>query len=203
MVSSWLLVAGDDARRRAALNHLARTGRLCRLFPGVYLHPDVATTLRENLRFARWSATDLELTEALAAAGLGSQWLAELAEGLDKRLVRHRQLVIAAPVEDGGPRGVGELRGLTRERGLTDARLSRQQHRAWAVTGQGRLEIGGDELLLFRAAHETGGVPSRAAAYFGLFQQDQIAPAQFRKMIGHATADNAAADDDHPRSGRK
>lgn len=44
-----------------------------------------ATTLRENLRFARPDATDADLLAALRAAGLGG-WAAGLPDGLDTRL---------------------------------------------------------------------------------------------------------------------
>ena len=56
------------------------------LFAVVDDEPHVfATTVRENLRLARPAAHDADLTDALAAAGLGP-WVTGLPEGLDTRL---------------------------------------------------------------------------------------------------------------------
>jgi hypothetical protein len=57
-------------------------------------------------------------------------------EGVDERLVRHAELLVAAPVQDGGTVGVHPPRQLGHEAGLAHTRLTRHQHEP-ARTGDG------------------------------------------------------------------
>ena len=50
-------------------------------------------------------------------------------------------------------------------------------------------------------ADETGGVPGGAAGQGFAFEQNDVAPAHFAKVVGDRAADDPAADDDHPCAG--
>jgi hypothetical protein len=70
---------------------------------------------------------------------------------------------------------------------------------------QPAIEVGGVDRQLGQVkrraqlSHQTGGMPGGAASELLAFQKDDVLPAQLGQVIGDRAADDAAADDDHPR----
>ena len=93
--------------------------------------------------------------------------------------------------------GEAQAAGPAKASGLTRLGLESLVEIA-AVLGQPREVLGGAQL-----ADEAGGVPGRAGGDVATLQQEDVAPAELRQVIGHAAAGDTSADHHHPRMGRK